>query len=46
MKWCNTMNMWCSDMDEEDIDNANCDCDCDSCDDCEDIKSNIGVPLW
>ena len=46
MKWCNTMNMWCSDMDAEDIENADCDGDCDSCDDCEDINSNIGVPLW
>ncbi len=46
MWWCSATNMWCSDMDEEDIDNANCNGDCDVCSDCEDIKSNIGVPLY
>lgn len=46
MKWCNLMNMWCSDMDSEDVENADCDSDCECCDDCEDIISNIGVPLW
>ena len=32
MKWCKVMNMWCSDMDEEDIDNVGCDGECDNCD--------------
>ena len=37
MKWCNLMNMWCSDMDEEDIENADCDGYCNGCCECEDI---------
>lgn len=46
MKWCKAMNMWCADMDEEDIDNVGCDGKCDNCADCEDITSNIGVLFW
>lgn len=38
MKWCNLMNMWCSDMDEEDLDNAGCEGDCKSCDECDDVN--------
>lgn len=37
MKWCNLMNMWCSDMDEEDIKNADCNGCCNGCCECEDI---------
>ena len=40
------MNMWCSDMDDEDIEHAGCDGSCEGCDDCENITSNTGVPLW
>ena len=29
MKWCNVMNMWCSDMDKD---------DCDDCEECEEIR--------
>lgn len=34
MKWCNVMNMWCSDMDKDDCDNAMCD----DCEECEEIR--------
>lgn len=45
MKWCNLMNMWCSDMDNDDIENVDCDGECDGCCECEDVKQSIGVPL-
>lgn len=32
------MQMWCDDMDDEDIDNANCDGYCNGCDNCEDVN--------
>lgn len=35
MWWCNVLNMWCTDMDEEDRDYCGCDGDCRNCDDCE-----------
>ena len=38
MKWCKAMNMWCSDMDEEDVENSGCDGNCNGCDECEDVK--------
>ena len=38
MKWCKAMNMWCSDMDEEDVENTGCDGNCNGCDECEDVK--------
>ena len=38
MKWCKKMNMWCSDMDDDDIENLSCDGECDSCYECEDVK--------
>lgn len=38
MKWCNLMNMWCSDMDEEDFANACCDGKCRSCEECEEVS--------
>ena len=34
-KWCTIMNMWCDEMDDEDIETAGCDsecCDCEHCD--------------
>lgn len=37
MKWCNLMNMWCCDMDAEDIENADCDGECNGCEECENI---------
>ena len=37
MKWCNVMNMWCSDMDEEDIDIVGCDGACSCCEECEEV---------
>ena len=40
MKWCEIMNMWCSDMDDEDIENCNCDGDCECCEYCDDVKPN------
>lgn len=40
MKWCSYMNMWCSDMDDEDIEIAGCDGECNCCDDCEDSYEN------
>lgn len=46
MKWCNVMNMWCSDMDNEDAENAGCDGNCNGCEECEDVKPNIGVPVF
>ena len=41
MKWCNLMNMWCSDMDDEDIENANCNGNCRWCEECEEIGGLI-----
>ncbi len=38
MKWCNVMNMWCSDMDEEDFADACCDGRCRGCDECEEVS--------
>lgn len=43
MKWCNLMNKWCSDMDNDDIENVDCDGECDGCCECEDVKQSIGV---
>lgn len=37
MKWCGYMNMWCNDMDEEDMEFAGCDGECNCCDDCEEV---------
>lgn len=37
MKWCGYMNMWCSDMDDEDMEFAGCDGECNCCDDCEEV---------
>lgn len=48
MKWCNQMNMWCGEMDEEDINNCECNSTCDDCDDCEEIHPryfNHSLPL-
>lgn len=45
MKWCKAMNMWCADMDEEDIDNVGCDGKCDNCADCKDGDDCEDIPL-
>ena len=37
MEWCNYMNMWCADMDDEDMEMAGCDGECNCCADCVDI---------
>ena len=37
MKWCNVMNMWCSDMDDEDVENLGCNGNCKGCEECEEI---------
>ena len=39
MKYCNYMEMWCSDMDDDDISNADCYGDCEGCCYCEEIKT-------
>lgn len=46
MKWCNVMNMWCSDIDNEDVENTGCDGCYNECEECEDVKPNIGVPVF
>lgn len=33
--------MWCSDMDEEDFQNAECDGDCKNCNECEKVNKTI-----
>lgn len=36
-KWCNAMDMWCCEMDDEDFEMAGCDGQCnegDECDEC------------
>ena len=38
MKWCSIMNMWCSDIDEEDMANIGCDGDCRHCEECEEVQ--------
>ena len=45
MKWCGYMNMWCSDMDDEDIEMAGCDGECGCCDDCEDSNEDTDMIL-
>lgn len=40
MEWCKIMNMWCSDMDDEDVEHCYCDGDCGNCDQCEDVGEN------
>lgn len=40
MRWCSAMNMWCSDMDEEDVDNIGCDGECYACELCEEVERN------
>ncbi len=37
MKWCKAINMWCSDMDEEEYENLGCDGECNGCHECEEI---------
>lgn len=37
MKWCKVINMWCSDMDEEEYEYLGCDGKCNGCYECEEI---------
>lgn len=34
MKWCNEINMWCSDIEEEEREMIDCDGDCKNCESC------------
>ncbi len=43
MQWCEIMNMWCSDMDDEDVENCHCDGDCGRCEQCSDVGRNKGA---
>lgn len=38
MKWCNQMNMWCSDMVDEDFADSCCDGKYNFCDKCEEVS--------
>ena len=40
MQWCEIMNMWCSDMDDKDVENCHCDGDCGRCEQCSDVGRN------
>lgn len=40
MRFCNCMEMWRKDMEEDDISNADCDGDCEGCCYCEEIKTD------
>jgi hypothetical protein len=37
MKWCERINMFCSDIEDEEMEMCECDGDCGNCDDCTDI---------
>ena len=37
MKWCNEINMWCNDIEDEEQKMIDCDCDCKNCESCEDV---------
>lgn len=37
MKWCNEINMWCSDIEEEEQEMIDCDGDCKNCERSEDV---------
>lgn len=37
MMWCAIMDMWCDDMDDEEIEMAGCDGQCYCCDECEEV---------
>ena len=41
MKWCSVMNMWCSDMDYEDVDSIGCDGECFACEVCEEVAGKL-----
>lgn len=36
--WCEVMNMWCSDMDEEDKEIACCDGNCKGCENSQEVE--------
>lgn len=40
MRFCNCMEMWRKDMEEDDISNADCNGDCEGCCYCEEIKTD------
>lgn len=40
IRFCNCMEMWRKDMEEDDISNADCDGDCEGCCYCEEIKTD------
>jgi len=37
MRWCNKINMFCSDIEDEEIEMCGCDGECMGCEDCTDI---------
>lgn len=39
MKWCNLLNMWCDDIDADDVSGL-CDGDCHCCDEMEELKGD------
>lgn len=41
MKWCNFINMWCSDMDEEEYAECCCDGNCRGCEYCEEVTEDV-----
>lgn len=38
MKWCDILNMFCSDIENEEIEISECDGKCDECDYCSEVK--------
>ena len=40
MKWCNLLNMWCDDIDTDDVYDL-CDGDCCCCDEMEELKGEV-----
>jgi hypothetical protein len=41
--WCNAMNMWCCEMDDEDFEMAGCDGQCNEGDECEECDIPDGA---
>ena len=37
MKWCNRINMFCCDIDDEEMEACGCDGNCRGCEDCSEI---------
>ena len=40
MKWCNIINMFCTDMDAEDFDMCECDGMCKDCEECSEVQND------